>query len=78
MAVAVAVGTAAVVVRQLVRENAIAHAVFVPWYHIKLLKGIPRKCVLNESHIACRAAVQQPSIHMKEVLKIAIFVSRDR
>ena len=46
--VAVAVSTVAVVVRQLIRGNAIAHVVFVPWCDRKPRKGRPRGCVLTD------------------------------
>ena len=49
-------------------------------------RGGPRCLPVRRCHKACRAIVQQatsgelqlPSIYMKEVLKIAMFVSRDR
>ena len=60
-AVAVAVSTVAVVVRQLVRGNALAHIVFVPRYHKKAPQGRPRRCVLNEfSHSLTNCNVRQP------------------
>ena len=43
-----AVSTVAVVVRQLIRGNAIAHVVFVPWCDRKPRKGRPRECVLTD------------------------------
>ena len=46
--VAVAVRPVAVVVRHLVRGNAVAHVVLVPWCDKKPRKGRPRGCVLTD------------------------------
>ena len=46
--VAVAVSTVAEVVRQLIRGNAVAHVVFVPWCDRKPRKGRPRGRVLTD------------------------------
>ena len=48
MTVAVAVSTVAVVVRQLIRGNAIAHVVFVPWFDNKHRKEWPGRSVLTD------------------------------
>ena len=72
-----AVSTVAVVVRQLIRGNVIAHVVFVPWCEKKLRKGRPRGCVLTDVTKA-RPALEQrqsleelqlPSIFVMDVLK---------
>ena len=46
--VAVAVSAVAVVVRQLIRGNAIAHVVFVPWCDKKPRKERPERSVLTD------------------------------
>ena len=58
VAPALAVSTVVVVVRQLVRGNAIAHVVFVPRYHIKPRRGRPGRCVLTSD---TKLAVQSSS-----------------
>ena len=57
MTVAVAVSTVAVVVRQLIRGNAIAHVVFVPWCDRKPRNGRPERSVLTD--VARLAWVEQ-------------------
>ena len=54
--VAVAVSAVAVVVRQLIRGNAIAHVVFVPWCDRKHSNGRPERSVLTD--VARRARVE--------------------
>ena len=48
MFAAVAVSTVAVVLRQLIRGNAIAHVVFVPWCDNKPRKEMSGRCVLTD------------------------------
>ena len=48
MTVAVAVSAVAVVVRQLIRGNAIAHVVFVPWCDKMPRKERPERSVLTD------------------------------
>ena len=55
--VAVAVSTVAVVVQQLIRGNAIAHVVFVPWCDKKPRKERPERSVLTD--VARLAWVEQ-------------------
>ena len=77
MTVAVALSSVAVVVRQLIRGNAIAHAVFVPWCDRKPRNGRPRGCVLTDVTKARPATAQRqtleelqlPSIFVMDVLK---------
>ena len=81
MTVAVAVSTVAVVVRQLIRGNAVAHVVFVPWCDRKPRNGRPRGCVLTDVTKARPATAQRqsleelqlPSIFVMDVLKICGF-----
>ena len=77
MTVAMAVSTVAVVVRQLIRGNAIANVVFVPWCDRKPRKGRPERCVLTDVTKARPATAQRqsleelqlPSIFVMDVLK---------
>ena len=58
--VAVAVSTVAVVVRQLIRGNAIAHVVFVPWCDEKPRKERPGRCVLTDVTMLARVEQHRP------------------
>ena len=66
MTVAVAVSTVAVVVRQLIRGNAIAHVVFVPWCDRKPRKGRSRGCVLTDVTKARPATAQSDRVGHKD------------